>query len=948
MAHRMHAYAANSSSDDSGSEDDFLHPSTDPRNHEFADYNPRKRRRTGRDAKESAALGIFGSESEDDGPGRRWKSKNIRSKGMSFVKPGERVGDDMDDEDNEDEPADNAAANGSATRDNGQDTQMEGDDEEEEDARPRLGLGASRPSGPGFFSATHDLRSPTSKPSPAFRRLGVTSANASPLGRGFVPSSEAAPILKDFDDEKPAPRKAMPSAFSTPTGTKHAKSHGMAKGSPVIANSFAARMMAKMGYKEGQGLGKDNQGRSGVIEVTLRPMGVGLGAVKEKTPQEREEERRQAALRGEAVVDSDEEEKKKRRRKAKASGTGTDSDPSTPKRRPKTKYQSLPEMQRAAPGLHIPDAFQPILDMTGPGQKLLTSTSGLLTPTAGTESNEIVEANKLARRAQNDLSSFVDEWKNLEERKAWAEMEIVQQQQQIDEQKAAMSKLDAVAGLVQGLADSVKDRQWDPVISALEKVAEIGSSGHDELANIAVAAVHPFFREAVEGWHPLEDPKLKSIAYSGFAPALQGIRDLLGMSAGQQNGNALAPTDQLLQNGSAYGRPRKTNPYESMMYTVWFPKVRSAVTNEWDVHDPFPLQSFLEAWEGLIPPFIEMQIYEKLIVPKLDEAVATWNPKKRRSAPPHLWLFPWLQYLATHHSDPQSSTGLVSDVKRKFRHLIDGWDFSRGVIPGLQKWQAVLRPHGQNDQWKPLVRNYVLPNLASYLRNNFQVAPQDQEPYMAYLNNTLQWNDILESRDMGQLLVDVMFPMWHEVLHQWLTLDEPNYLEIRDWFDFWRSIIPDELNAEPAVKAEWKKGNDMINLALDLGPDAKTRLPAPASAPAQSTRDSNPKESSSRHKAPPASAPDFSTEQSGTGIGATETSFRTQVEDWCMANDLQFIPEKNTLEAGGPVYRVTAALGGKGGVLIYLRGDSIFAQIKRGEWTPLGKEMDALLALAYR
>ncbi|KFX88225.1 hypothetical protein O988_09104 [Pseudogymnoascus sp. VKM F-3808] len=79
-----------------------------------------------------------------------------------------------------------------------------------------------------------------------------------------------------------------------------------------------------------------------------------------------------------------------------------------------------------------------------------------------------------------------------------------------------------------------------------------------------------------------------------------------------------------------------------------------------------------------------------------------------------------------------------------------------------------------------------------------------------------------------------------------------------------------------------------------------------------------------------------------------EVTFRHQLEDWCMARDLQFIPEKSTLEANGPVYRVTAAAIGKGGVLIYLRGDSIYAQIKRGTWTPLGTEMDALFELAHR
>src|ERR1700712_5869687 len=99
----MHAFAHGSSSESSDNED-FLHPN-DPNAEEFADYNPRKRRRTGRDAKESAALGVFGSESEDDGPGKRWKKKSLRGKGMSFVSTGQHKVDE-DEEDDQDEEGD--------------------------------------------------------------------------------------------------------------------------------------------------------------------------------------------------------------------------------------------------------------------------------------------------------------------------------------------------------------------------------------------------------------------------------------------------------------------------------------------------------------------------------------------------------------------------------------------------------------------------------------------------------------------------------------------------------------------------------------------------------------------------------------------------------------------------------------------------------------------------
>ena len=913
----MHGFTFGSSSESSEDEEGYALPSTDPKADEFGDFNPRKRRRTGRDPKESAALGIFGSESEDEGPAKRWKSKSLRGKGMAFVSTGQKNLDEDEDEDEDDDGQDDA--------------EMEGDEENagyvEETAglRGGLGLGFGASASRGLGSP---IPTPAKKPAPKF---------GTPLGRGFVPSSVAMPTLRDDFQEAEAPRISRPSAFSTPTSNgRPNKGNNAGPATPKAnAGSFAARMMAKMGYKEGEGLGKEGTGRSSVIEVQLRPQGVGLGAVREKSQQEKGEEKRQAKIRGEVYEDSDEERKKEKKKKArKLNLSGTDSGMSTP-RRVKPRYQTVAEIEKAAPGLRIPEAFAPILDMTGPGQRLLTTASGLLTPSAPTSTTPQTEVDqeskKLARRAQNDLSAFVEEWTNLQQRKAYVDMQILEQKQENEDIDRDHEQVKIFSQTIFGIEQAVKDAQWDPVIEALTAADGLEvSKSIEELSSIAVAAVHPFLRQSTEGWQPLEDPQL-----AGTAPALRNIRHILGATSS----DAKPTSSRNLENSMQKLRIKSTTNYESMIYKIVFPKIVSAINQNWEVHDPTPLLTLLDTWHGLLPQFVRSQILDQAVVGKLNEAVSSWNPRKKRHHElPHLWLFPWLRYLPGHHADPKSSNGLVSDVKRKFRHLVDSWDFRKGVIPGLQQWREVLCPTPNNDHWTPLIMNHVLPSMARFLKNTeyFMVSPNDQEPYMKALQGIFAWKDILKPRILAQVIIETVFPMWHSVLHQWLTVVGPNE-EIGQWFEWWRDeVFPTELQSLKSIQVEFEKGHEMINQALDLGSKAATHLPAPSRT--ENVRSPPPAPVTPAKPAPV----------------VEETTFRHNVENWCLENDLQFLAEKKVLHPAGPLYRITAAGNGKSGTLVYFKGDSLTAVQKKGaeqgdikiDWESADAR-DALLEMAW-
>ena len=76
------------------------------------------------------------------------------------------------------------------------------------------------------------------------------------------------------------------------------------------------------------------------------------------------------------------------------------------------------------------------------------------------------------------------------------------------------------------------------------------------------------------------------------------------------------------------------------------------------------------------------------------------------------------------------------------------------------------------------------------------------------------------------------------------------------------------------------------------------------------------------------------------------TDFKDVVEAWCADEDLTMVPLREAHpKTGLPLFRITASATGKGGVIVYLQGDVVWAQ-KRGErdvFEPVGLEEKLVL-----
>ncbi|KAF9269153.1 TFP11-domain-containing protein [Marasmius fiardii PR-910] len=950
---------------DAGNADFGLDEDPDAREERALFEDPYKRKRRRKNGKEDALYGVFAeSDDEDRGSGRGGRNgQGGRSKRSDWTKaPAFVTGQKQtktSEEESEEEHADPDAMNvdgedgDSSNDENEGEEEEEGEgegegaedpfddesepsrrpsprireDEEEEEStsRPRFGgIGMGMGSKGGIGSGSGSGNSVRGGMSIPFAKGGIgTSRLASSIGElpdatdtsllQAVPSSSRGGIGSSSrtteNDDLPASfgggsrsasflRDTKPSRPATPL------SHSEQMHFTKISGSFGARLLEKMGWKSGTGLGVSGEGIITPVESKLRPerSGIAFRGFKEKTQQSKMEARR----RGEVISDDEDDpmvrKARKKEREAKEKRSNIWKKPK--KVKTKIEHKTYEQIIAEAGGEPPSSGIGQIIDATGAIPKEVSSLAevSLNNWTPSIDPTRIPEVRHnirlISETCKSDLDGLAREAKSLEERKRFVTQEDVRLRKKVDDEAELIARLQQIQLVATEIDAKAKELasvyevsldHFSPLFYKLMSEYEREFEQY-QLDELVVAAIAPLVRRMVAQWNPLEDP-------IAFMDAFRNWRR--GLCVNQEK----PPEMQIDRYGSATvaASPvqveKQMTPFESLLWNVWLPRVRTAINNEWSPKTPRPVVKLYEAWSTYLPAFIRDNMLDQLILPKVQKAVSDWNPKLDEVSL-HAIVFPWLPHVGLRMEE------FLGEARRKVKSLLRHWAVGDPIPGDLKAWKEVF----DAVEWDNILLKYIVPKLGATLRNDFRVNPRNQN--MEPLQQVWSWSDLLRPSILIQILETEFFPKWLDVLHVWLIQPKVSFGEVAQWYDIWKGNFPESMRNLPG----FTRGLQLMNQAMELGPDAPSRLRKPDYRSEKEAALATSTSTKAKHKVI----------QSSTL--AHEVTFRSIVEEFAASHNLMFMPAGKAHEKSRmPLFRVSLSADGKGGVLVFILDDAVWA-----------------------
>ncbi|KAI0983954.1 hypothetical protein GJ496_003355 [Pomphorhynchus laevis] len=243
------------------------------------------------------------------------------------------------------------------------------------------------------------------------------------------------------------------------------------------------------------------------------------------------------------------------------------------------------------------------------------------------------------------------------------------------------------------------------------------------------------------------------------------------------------------------------NAKDTVLWEVLTPVVRTFFIS-WNPRRPDSAINFIESWRRHLPDWLLHNYKVQLIIPKLQYELDSWNPLSD-TVPVHAWIHPWLPVL-----DSDVFETLLIIIRQKLAVALQKWhpsDTSAMLI--LRPWQDVF----SSGVWHAFMCESIVPKLESAMCA-FVINPSNQD--ISQWNWIMSWYGIVADQSLIQILENHFFPKFLQILRTWLA-NNADYSEVANWFSGWKALIPESMRAHPIVKHSLYKALLIMNSAVE-------------------------------------------------------------------------------------------------------------------------------------
>lgn len=575
----------------------------------------------------------------------------------------------------------------------------------------------------------------------------------------FVKSNESSNTTSETSSSSRQPSTAKlfqspKNAGSIGTWEKHTKGIG-------------AKLLAKMGYKPGLGLGKELQGIIAPIDAKLRTPGVGLGKVEEHKPK---------VVFGKDIL----------KPKVEDGGVdmdivsdyeGSDDENSKRKRRKRTKKEyvtrSAEEIltERMSGGYarydHSSIISTKVIDMRGPERKVFSSYHEIDLEKLENESEESVHL----RKNEGDLVMNQAEIKKIDNQLDNLNEQRKSIKKSIQREKQSLSRLESLNDL------SEKLRKEKAKLSAFQLVRMYHDCKQNHGQEFKTFNLDIVFRTMITD------------SFKGF------LNDWKPLNNPEQYKEEFITMKQLL-----HSTDRKL--FDTILWNHWMPRVRREIVSWPSIKACNEVINFLESWVPVIPTWLFANLMDQMIMPRIEREIEEWNPCTD-PIPVHSWILPWIPLTG---DDIFSPAFIV--IRRKLGTALKDWhpsDSSAKLI--LEPWKSIFSP----EVWDSFLFSCIVPKLSDLIAS-FVINPRDQK--VDSWNWFISWYPLANPTFLGQVLCQHFFPRWLQVLHQWLN-STPDLAQVSNWYLGWKSMVPQEIQEQKPIHDHFLRAQKMMYAALE-------------------------------------------------------------------------------------------------------------------------------------